>query len=256
MSTAHTSHSSHSALTGAVRRIPPPDGRREPLKINIYERMTGAATQLQPLFPYHDAGAMVPCGAVFTGGPDKGEFGQFFHWNSVEEIAVVFGANGALLQTGQIFATQRLHGVNSFLRDPRDPEAFGMMTITQRQSDDQPQREAIIFRCEKCHDQLLRFEYNATAKGVQGYEPGSWGGDPDNDEYPVFNTTGGAVEAAARFSRESVRTCGKCGHVNDEFPVTTWGWRRYVEQTVTANRARAALSAVIEEIAGTEVVGA
>lgn len=230
------------------QRIPPPTGRREPLKVNVFACMAGAASELHALFPYHDAGAMVPCGAVFTGSPADGEFGHFFHWNTVEELTVVFGANGALLQTGQIFANQPLHGVNSFLRDPRDAEAFGVMTITQRQSDVDEQQEAIIFRCAKCHEQLLRFEYDATPKGVPGHSPEQWGGSVD-DDHPVFTTTWGSAEAAARLNDdEAVRTCPKCGHVNDEFPEPKWGWQRCVEQTRTANRARATLRATIDEL--------
>ena len=43
-----------------TRRIPPPDPDREPLKVNVYERMAKAASQLMPLFPYDSAGAIVP----------------------------------------------------------------------------------------------------------------------------------------------------------------------------------------------------
>src|SRR4029450_1363566 len=161
----------HNVVTGAasasdtVRRIPPPSGPREPLKVNVFDMMTGAACQLLPLFPYPDAGATVPCGAVFTGEPDDAEFGHFFHYNTVEEVAVTFGANEAMLQTGQVFVTQQLHGVNSFprhapvphqrhgansfLRHPADPEAFILMTITQHQAEDGDQSEAMLFRCQK-----------------------------------------------------------------------------------------------------------
>lgn len=236
-------------------RIPKPTGRREPLKTNVFERMVGASSQLLELFPYHDSGAVVPCGAIFTGDPDDGEFGHFFHWNTVEELTVVYGANGAMLQTGQIFANQSLHGVNSFLRDPKDPGAYAVMTITQRQSEEGEQREAIIFRCQKCHQQLLRFEYESTPKGLDGYRPDQWGGTPD-DEYPMFSTTWGSAEAAARYNDESVRTCGKCGHVNDEFPEPKWGWTRYVEQSRTTNRSKAALRSAIQGIKDAKAVRA
>jgi len=225
----------------------------EPLKTNVFERMAGASCQLLALFPYHDAGAMVPCGAIFNGEPDDGEFGHFFHWNTAEELTVVFGANGAMLQTGQIFANQQLHGVNSFLRDPKDPDAFSVLTITQRQSDDEKQREAIIFRCRKCHDQLLRFEYDSTPKGIDGHNPGQWGGGAD-DDYPVFTTIWGSAEAAAQLNNGSTRTCGKCGHVNDAFPEPKWGWQRSVEQTRTVNRSVAALRATIEALGAKEAV--
>jgi hypothetical protein len=70
-----------------TRRIPPPDPDREPLKVNVYERMSKAAAQLTPLFPYDSAGAIIPAGAVLVGGPDV-EYGHFFHWNTVNEVAV------------------------------------------------------------------------------------------------------------------------------------------------------------------------
>ncbi len=237
----------HDVVTGATsapdtaRRIPPPSGPREPLKVNVFDMMTGAASQLLPLFPYHDAGAIVPCGAVFTGDPDDAEFGHFFHYNTVEEVAVTFGANEAMLQTGQVFVTQQLHGVNSFLRHPADPEAFILMTITQHQAEDGDQSEAILFRCQKCHEQLLRHDYNATPKGVEGHDPSQWGGSPE-DEVSPFVTIWGSNKAAVDYnSDESVRTCPKCGHINAPHPQPKWGWQRYVDQVRAAESAKQSL---------------
>jgi hypothetical protein len=223
-----------------VRRIPPPSGAREPLKANVFDLMTGAVCQLLPLFPYHDAGAIVPCGALMTGDPDDSEFGHFFHYNTVEEVAVTFGANEAMLQTGQIFVTQQLHGVNSFLRDSANPEAFILMTITQHQSEEGDQAEAILFRCRKCSEQLHRHDYNATPKGVEGYDPSQWGGLVD-DDVPMFATIWGSDKAAVDYNDESTRTCPKCGHVNIEHPQYKWGWHRYVDQVRTAGSAKRAL---------------
>ena len=90
----------------------------------------------------------MPCGAVFTGGPDM-EHGHFFHWNTVNEVVVTYGANQAMLAPGQIFVTQQLHGVNSSLRNEKDPEAFAVMVITQHQSTSGDQREAVLARCKK-----------------------------------------------------------------------------------------------------------
>jgi hypothetical protein len=224
-----------------VRRIPPPSGAREPLKVNVFDLMTGAACQLLPLFPYHDAGTMVPCGAVFTGDPDDAEFGHFFHYNTVEEVAVTFGANNAMLQSGQIFVTQQLHGVNSFLRNPADAEAFILMTITQHQSEEGDQSEAILFRCQKCHEQLHRHDYNATPKGVEGHDPSQWEGSAD-DEVPMFVSIWGSNKAAVDYNNdESRRTCAKCGHVNAPHPMPKWGWQRYVDQVRAAESAKRAL---------------
>jgi len=223
-----------------ARRIPLPTGHREPMKVNVYNFMTGATCQLLPLFPYDDAGAMVPCGAVFTGDPEDSEFGHFFHYNTVQEVAVTFGANNAMLQSGQIFVTQQLHGVNSFLRDTADPEAFIMMTITQHQSEDGDQNEAILFRCQKCHEELLRHEYNATPKGVDGYDPSQWGGSM-TDEVPMFTTIWGTNKAAVDYDYESIRTCPKCGHLNAPHPHHKAGWQRYLNQVRAAESAKLSL---------------
>jgi hypothetical protein len=242
MDMTHTATSPTSAPE-QTPRIPPPSGAREPLKVNVFDLMTGAACQLLPLFPYHDAGAMVPCGAIMTGDPNDSEFGHFFHYNTVEEVAVTFGANEAMLQTGQIFVTQQLHGVNSFLRDPAKPEAFILMTITQHQAEDGDQGEAILFRCRKCHEPLVRFDYNATPKGVEGHDPTQWGGSAD-DEVPMFATIWGSDKAAIEYNDESARTCPKCGQVNAPHPQHKWGWHRYVSQVRTAQSAKRALRTV------------
>jgi hypothetical protein len=77
----------------------------------------------------------------------------------VNEVVVTYGANKAMLAPGQIFVTQQLHGVNSFLRDEKDPEAFAVMVITQHQSTSGDQREAVLARCKKCKAELVRHEY-------------------------------------------------------------------------------------------------
>ena len=161
-----------------TRRIPPPDPDREPLKVNVYERMSKAAAQLTPLFPYDSAGAIIPAGAVLVGGPDM-EYGHFFHWNTVNEVAVTYGASKAMLAAGQIFVTQQLHGVNSFLRDQKDPDAFAVMVITQHQSASGDQKEALIARCAKCKAELVRTEYDATPHGLPGYDAKRYGTDED-----------------------------------------------------------------------------
>jgi len=235
------------------RRIPPPSEARDPLKVNVFDLMSGAACQLIPLFPYHDAGAMVPCGAIMTGDPADSEFGHFFHYNTVEEVAVTFGASEAMLQTGQIFVTQQLHGVNSFLRNAADPEAFILMTITQHQGEEGDQSEAILFRCHKCHETLLRHDYNATPKGIEGYDPTQWGGSLD-DEVPMFATIWGADKAAVDYNNSSARTCPKCGHTNGEHPQDKWGWHRYVDQVNAAESAKQALRSAADAAAGSGAV--
>jgi hypothetical protein len=211
-----------------TRRIPPPDPDREPLKVNVYERMAKSGSQLMPLFPYDSAGTIVPCGAVLVGGPDK-QYGHFFHWNTVNEVAVTYGANSAMLATGQIFVTQQLHGVNSFLRDEKDPEAFAVMTITQHQSASGDQSEAIIARCKKCKAELVRHSYEATPHGLPGYDAKRYGA--EDDPVRQFATTVGSVEFSELRNSDEGRTCAECGHVNDLFPTAEWGWARQVYQT-------------------------
>ena len=221
-----------------TRRIPPPDPDREPLKVNVYERMSKAAAQLTPLFPYDSAGTIVPAGAVLTGGPDM-VYGHFFHWNTVNEVAVTYGASKAMLAPGQIFVTQQLHGVNSFLRDEKDPEAFAVIVITQHQSASGDQLEKLIARCVKCKAELVRIEYDATPHGLPGYDAKRYGG--DDDVVRQFATLRGSDDFVAVRNSDEGRTCAECGHVNDRFPAERWGWGRTVHQTQAVNAAYHAL---------------
>ena len=239
--------------TEKARRIPPPSRERVPLKVNIFEMAAVGVCTLQPLFPYLDAGAMVPTGAFLTGDPDDSDWGQFFHYNTVDEVYVAFAANGSFLQSGQILVGQEIHGVNSTLRDPADGESFALTTITQRQAEDHDQREAVMFRCTNCAEQLLRYDINSNAKGTEGHDPSQWGGSPD-DEVEMFSTLWGSVEAALEVNEESPRTCSKCGHFNDEFPLKKWGWKRYSDQVRLANSAYRAMRAASD--AASEAGGA
>jgi hypothetical protein len=217
-----------------TRRIPPPDPDREPLKVNVYERMAKAAAQLMPLFPYDSAGTIVPAGAVLVGGPDM-EYGHFFHWNTVNEVVVTYGASKSMMAPGQIFVTQQLHGVNSFLRDEKDPEAFAVMVITQHQSSAGDQAEAILARCKKCKAELVRHSYDATPHGLPGYDAERHGA--DDDPIRQFATTYGSVKFLELRNSDEGRTCAECGHVNDRFPAERWGWERQVSQTQAASAA-------------------
>jgi hypothetical protein len=229
-----------------ARRIPGPDEARPPLKSNVFTFAAGIASQLQPMFPYEAAGNLVPCVAVMQGIAD-GHYGHFFHWNSVEEIAVVFGSKNGMLATGSVFATQQLHGVNSFLKDPADPDAFILITITQRQAEDGDQSEAILFRCQKCSQELVNFKYNATPRDIGGHDPAQWGGRHD-DKVSMFPTLWGSATAADQYNEsEASRTCSGCGHVNPEFPQQLWGWRRWVAQQQSVNASKRALAAAADD---------
>jgi hypothetical protein len=151
-----------------------------------------------------------------------------------------------MLATGAVFATQQLHGVNSFLKDPSDPEAYILITITQRQTEAGDQSEAILFRCQKCSHELVNFKYNATPRDISGHDPSQWGGHHD-DAVSMFPTLWGSATAADQYNlSEASRTCPECGHVNPEFPLALWGWRRWVTQQHSVNAARLALAAAAE----------
>lgn len=219
----------------ADTRIPPPDDTREPLKVNVYERMQHANTQLVPLFPYYGPGAIVYCGALFRGGPGY-DVGHFFHNNTVHEVAFVWGASGALLDTGRIMATPNLHGVNSYMRDPESPDSFLVITICQRQTDSEPQTEQLIWRCAKCHQHLLVHEFTDSPS------------EDHDDRFPGFPTINESVEPVERFNTdESIRTCAKCGHLNPPFPMERWGWDQWAKQQRTVNDARTTLLAKADE---------
>jgi hypothetical protein len=222
-------------------RIPLPREDRPPLKANIFERMQAGNCQLIPLFPYIDEDTLVPCGAIFRGEPGA-EFGQFFHQNSVDEVVQVFGAEGATLQTGQIYVTQPLHGVNSFLKNPNNPDAFLLLIVTQHQTAGEGQKEAVIFRCGKCHELLVKHEYDATPR-PRHQAPA--------EEVPLLTTLQGSVDAAEIYNEHPAnRHCASCGYDNPPFPGQRWGWKLYVEQTRTVNDARQALEAAARQMQG------
>lgn len=222
------------AATATESRIPRPDGKREPRKMNVYEQMQHANTQLVPLFPYYGPGAIVYSGAIFRGGPNY-DVGHFFHDNTVHEVSFVWGAAGGLIETGRIMATPNLHGVNSFLRDPYSDDNFLLITVCQRQTDDE-QTEQMIWRCSECHEHLLVHEFSSTPS------------DDEEDRFPGFPTLNESVEPVDRFNSDvSVRTCPKCGHVNDPFPMHYWGWAQWARQQRTVNDARSLLVAKANE---------
>ena len=141
--------------------IPPPRRDRPPMHANAFDVAQGSNTQLKPLFPYLHPGAMVPCSALLIGGPDA-DYGHFFHHNTQHEIVLTLAANGAVLPTGQVFIGAVIHGVNSFLKNEKDPKSFATFVITQMQAESGVQTEACSLRCEKCHEQIFFKEFDAT----------------------------------------------------------------------------------------------
>jgi hypothetical protein len=115
------------------------------------------------------------------------------------------------------------------LRDPESPESFLLITICQRQTGD-VQTERLVWRCSECHEHLLAHEYSDTPSDDQA------------DRFPGFPTLNESVEPVARYnSDETIRTCPKCGHVNEPFPMEMWGWAQWARQQRTVNDARDAL---------------
>ena len=82
--------------------ISPPPADKEPLKTNVYRFINTSVTALAPLFPYFDEGSIVPCCAAFRGAPGM-RFGRFQHFNTVDEVVIVFGASGAQGVPGLVF---------------------------------------------------------------------------------------------------------------------------------------------------------
>jgi hypothetical protein len=209
--------------------IPPPRADRPPLRANLLNVMQKANTTLTPLFPYVHAGAIVPAGALFIGGPGK-DYGQFYHHNSVDEIIIAFVANEATLQTGQVYNGGRVHGVNSFLKDQTKPGSFALFTVTQRQLEVGPQPEAVSLLCSACRKELFKGEFD--------------GGSPPEAvevDHP-FPTPVASEELLREFNRDAAkRTCTGCGHVNAPFPLQAWGWELYSSQSATMAQAKQAL---------------
>jgi hypothetical protein len=205
------------------RTIPKPDPAREPMKASVFRFVQNCTTALAPMFPYLDEGSIVPCATSFRGGPGK-HFGRFQHFNTVDEIAVVFGASGQLSRgAGLVRVGPKLHMVQAPMADPADPATLGIVVITQRQSIGKEQREEVRFVCEKCDRRLFIYEMDAT--------PAKRGTKPAQGDKP-FLTIAETAEATRRYnSDEAGRKCKHCGHQNPPFPSADWGWDTHVSQT-------------------------
>ena len=221
--------------------IPPPDPENAPLKVNIYEHARGLTCTLAPLFPHLHAGAIVPTVALFW-GRSAGDYGYFEHYNTVDEVVIIFGADGAAgrARTGLVRVNANTHGVGKFLPDPDDPEVFSLICITQRQAEEAiGRRKRSGSNARSCQTDIARLDFNwepAGAKEIakrhgatmQRWRP--WSNPPRPPKRSMPATP--------------ARTCPKCGHVNPTFPLDRWGWDRYAAQTVAVNRAEAALQAI------------
>jgi len=206
-----------------MRTMPKPDPAREPLKANVFRFVQNCTVALAPLFPYLDEGSIVPCAATFHGGPGK-SFGRFQHFNTVDEVAVMFGASGQLNRgVGMVRVGPKLHMVQAPMENPEDAGNSGIVVITQRQAIGKEQREEVRFVCAKCDRRLFIHAADATP-AKRGAKP-SAGGSP-------FPSIALSAEAARLFNEdEAARKCAHCGHQNPPFPSIDWGWDSHVSQS-------------------------
>lgn len=212
--------------------MPAPAPDKQPLKANVYDFARNLVSTLTPMFPYVDAGSVVPTCAFFCGGPE-GDYGYFEHENTVDEVAIIFGAGGTTGRGvgGLVRVSGRSHGVGNLLNDPTSPESYSLVTVTQRQSTSGSQKESVAFTCEKCSNELFRLHYDATPPG-RGHQREAMGAVGE------LATLMGSSEAAQQYNDDPRnRTCAKCGHVNPPFPLARWGWDRYAAQTRIAREA-------------------
>ncbi|MGC0239672.1 hypothetical protein [Arthrobacter sp. SD76] len=113
------------------------------------------------------------------------------------------------------------------------------MVVTQRQSEEEDQKEAMVGKCEKCRREMIRHEYYAGPQGAVDYDPERWG--RSDDLIPQFPTLMGSMEYAEIRNSEEGRVCKECGHVNNLLDTNIWGWPRAVEQTRRVNAAHRAI---------------
>ncbi|MCY1214479.1 hypothetical protein BKP43_38290 [Variovorax boronicumulans] len=206
--------------------LPAANHAKPPLKANVYHYAQMAGTQLLPLFPYHNAGDIVPACSSIRSHPDGPAIGYFLHANDVDELMVSFGSSGDI-RSGDARVEARNHGVGGW---GVHSEFFAVMCITQRQVESGPQQETIGFNCEKCSQEVSRLDFSGTPH------------DQASDAIPALPTILGSAKSAAMFNAsEASRTCKACGHLNQAFPAHIWGWSRYAFNTAVVEDARMAL---------------
>lgn len=219
--------------------ISPPAPDAEPLKSNIYEFSRGLTCTLAPMFPHLYSGAIMPTVALFW-GRKNGDYGYFEHFNTVDEVVIIFGADGATgrARTGLVRVNAHTHGVGNFLPDPDDPKVFSLICITQRQSEAAVQEEAVWFKCENCQHDFGRLDFAWTPVAAEEVVP-------RHGNHAALETVVKSARAASEYNANAAsRTCPECGHVNAPFPLERWGWDRYAAQTEAVQRAEEALRAV------------
>ncbi|HEY3653446.1 MAG TPA: hypothetical protein VGL34_00550 [Steroidobacteraceae bacterium] len=213
--------------TSADLSIDPPNPHKPPLLANVFHASRSGVSSQLPMFPYMDDGDITVSTTVFVGG--KGESGVFYHFNTRDEIAVIFGAKGAPIRPGDTFTGAREHSVGGYLEHPEDPDGVVLLTVIQRQSEPGvEQSEAMSWLCSACQAVLQKQSY-----------PGK----PSMERPPGFSPPQQSVLEAAKvigaFNADAAeRTCKSCGHLNEPFPVHVWGWNNYAANYFSAESAR------------------
>ncbi len=207
-----------------------PDKR--PLKVNAFEQMAAHQGMLEqiPLFPSLGPGDIVPTAALSLSLPDMPRI-HFYHYNDVTEVILTLAGEGALLAAGQLYLQQGTHGVTTFLRKPRGPEAasYQISYIILRMKQEGPQNEGFILRCPACNDVVFRMDRDV------------WSAE-SRRRVPELRNVRFYADAADAYNAEP-RTCQACGEQQPRFPTEITGWRRYAQYVDLANRARADLEA-------------
>jgi 3-hydroxyanthranilate 3,4-dioxygenase len=205
---------------------------KQPKRENVYWQARNSYAQLIPMFPYLDAGSIVPCISVFYGGPGT-NVGHFVHDNTLDEVFLNFGSVQSYIKPGFARIGTKTHGVGSFeTADPPD----GMATInviTQRHPIGEHQHESIIYLCKKCKHEILRRDYD-------GNPPPQPGNEYYTPDLPTLATIIESATTAETYNAlgENEINCPKCGEPHHRFPLKNWGWDEYKRRT------RATLSAM------------
>jgi len=206
------------------------DPEKEPLKVNVFTGARSMNTALCPMFPYVGDGDMLPAISAFYGGPGRGS-GVFTHTNSVDEIYLMFGVQGAPARAGDLMVGAREHVVGSYLEKPEDPQSLMTVVIIQRQAErGVPQVEAVTYICAKCQSPLYVQRFDAKGEAPKDANPGY--------QLPFENLVKSARGALQFNQEEAVRTCKKCGHQNARFPIELWGWQNYAAGFTIQERSR------------------
>jgi hypothetical protein len=210
-----------------------PDDDRPPLKASAFESMRTANSKLTPMFGrYLHKGAMVPAVACFTGAPGR-SFQMFKHENCVEEIATVFGAQGAPMAAGAVMQGAREHFVNIPMNDKQHPSNYVLIVVTQRQWEKpEPQWEKLTLVCEQCQEPLIEHKFTCDPSEAELRSIRS-----RNDLVP-FATLVEGVRIVEMLTNEPERlVCKECGFSNKPFPLDDWGWNNYAENAATVSLA-------------------